>query len=91
MIKDENLARQVSELMLDLSARIRQSVAPVGKYSAEDMRAYEKGLKKVLATIDAEVLAPLYAEHSSLRPAGWKRTESLPGQSRSLGGIIQPV
>ncbi len=90
MIKDANFAKQISELMLDLSSRIRQLTA-AGSCSADDQHVYKKAAAKVLATIDAEVLAPLYAEHSSLRPAGWKRTEALPGQSRSLGGIIQPV
>ena len=91
MIQDANFARHISELMLDLSSRIRQSVASARNCSANDRQAYDKAAAKVLATIDAEVLAPLYAEHTSLRPADWKRSESLPGQSRSLGGIIQPV
>ena len=91
MIKDANFAREISELMLDLSARIRQSVASAGSYSAQDREAYQKVAAKILAAIDAEVLGSLYVEHPSLRPTGWKRTESLPGQSRSLGGIIQPV
>ena len=91
MIKDANFAREISELMLDLASRISKSVASAGSYSAKDREAYEKAAAKVLAAIDAEVLAPLYAAHPSLRPADWKRSESLPGQSRSLGGIIQPV
>jgi hypothetical protein len=91
MIKDANFAQQVSELMLDLSARIRQSVTSAANYPTDDRQRYQKAAAQVLLAIDSELLAPLYAEHPSLRPAGWTRSEPQPAQSRSLGGIIQPV
>ena len=91
MIKDANFAQQVSELMIELSARIRQSVTSAANYPAEDRQRYQRAAVKVLLAIDSELLAPLYAEHPSLRPAGWTRSDPQPDESRSLGGMIQPV
>ncbi len=91
-MKNPDVAKQISELMLDISDRISQSVAfTKSQCSAEDHAAYQRAAAKVIATVHQEVLGPLYAEHPSLRPAGWKMTASPVGESRSLGGIIQPV
>jgi hypothetical protein len=93
MVNDPHAAKQISELMLDISDRISQFVASTkSQCSAEEHAAYQRAAAKVLATVQQEVLGPLYAEYPSLRPAGWKITASSPvGESRSLGGIIQPV
>jgi hypothetical protein len=93
MMKDPHVATQISELMLEISDRISQSVASTkSECAAEEHAAYQRAASRVLATLQQEVLSPLYAEHPSLRPAGWKVTATFPaGESRSLGGIIQPV
>jgi hypothetical protein len=92
MIKDAKFAKQMSDLMLDLSGRIRQSVVLAeSSCAAQDCAAYQKAATQILSTIDAELLGPLYAEHPSLRPAGWSITPRQTEHSRSLGGIIQPV
>jgi hypothetical protein len=93
MVKDPHVAKQISQLMLDISDRISQSMASTpSECPAEEHAAYQRAAAKVLSAVQQEVLSPLYAEHPSLRPAGWKATAASPvGESRSLGGIIQPV
>ena len=93
MVKNPHVAKQISELMLDISDRVSQSVASSkSECSAEEHAAYQRAAAKVLSAVQQEVLSPLYAEHPSLRPEGWKMTAASPaGESRSLGGIIQPV
>ncbi len=93
MVKSPLVAKRINELMLDISDRIRESVASTGsECSVEEQAAYERAAARVVATIEREVLSPLYAEQPALRPAGWKVTTVSPaGESRSLGGIIQPV
>jgi hypothetical protein len=93
MVKNAAVANQISDLMLDISSRISQSVASVkSEGPVEEHAAYERAAAKVLSTVQQEVLEPLFAEHPALRPAGWRNTRVFPvGESRSLGGIIQPV
>ena len=92
-MKNPHVAKQISELMLDISDRISQSVASTkSECPAGEHAAYQRAAARVLSTVQQEVLSPLYVEHPSLRPAGWKITAASPvGESRSLGGIIQPV
>jgi hypothetical protein len=93
MLKNPHVARRISELMLDISSRINESVdSTKSECSAEEHAAYQRAAAKVLSTLQQEVLSPLYAEQPALRPAGWKAAPVSPvGESRSLGGIIQPV
>jgi hypothetical protein len=92
MIKDAAVAKQVGELMQELSERIRQSVALAEKgCPPEECAAYRRATQEILAAIDGELLGPLYAEHPALRPSGWTRVLRRPASARSLGGIIQPV
>lgn len=93
MIENPAVARQISEFMLDISTRIHQSVAATsGLCTPQDRAAYRRAAGKILAAIRQELLNPLYAEHTALRPEGW--CPVLPAEaetSRSLGGIIQPM
>jgi hypothetical protein len=93
MMKSPAVAKQISELMLDIFDRINQSVASTeSECPAEEHAAYQRAAGKIISDIQQEVLLPLYAEYPALRPAGWKMTAATPvGESRSLGGIIQPV
>ena len=92
MMKNPDVAKQISELMLDISDRISQSVASTkSQFPAGESAAYQRAAAKVISAVQQEVLGPLYAEHPSLRPVGWKMTVAPVGESRSLGGIIQPV
>lgn len=93
MVKSPLAAKRINELMLDISDRILESVAStMSECPVEEQAAYERAAARVIVTIQQEVLSSLYAEQPALRPAGWKvATLSSAGESRSLGGIIQPV
>lgn len=93
MVKSSLVAKRINELMLDISDRICESVASTkSECSIDEQAAYERAAARVIASIEREVLSPIYAEQPALRPAGWKvATLSPAGESRSLGGIIQPV
>jgi hypothetical protein len=93
MVKSPHVAKRISELILDISDRISESIASTkSECAAEEHAAYQRAAARVLAAVQQEVLGPLYAEHPSLRPAGWKMTAPSPvGEARSLGGIIQPI
>ena len=73
MISDPKVAEQISTLMLEISGRLDSSVAVVNKTStAEEAAVYRRAVGKVLGEILLEVLNPLYAKHSSLKPAGFE-------------------
>lgn len=71
MITDNETAKYVSELMLDISGRLDESVAKVNKTCspAEDS-VYRRAVGGILGKILLEVLNPLYREHPSLKPSG---------------------
>jgi hypothetical protein len=71
LIKDKSVARQISDLMIEFSARIDRSILTVQeKCSPEEFKAYRLATAKVLGEILLEVLNPLYDEHPDLKPAG---------------------
>ena len=71
MISDINTARQVSELMLDVSGRLDESVATVSKNCpSEEFVAYRTAVGRILGEILLDVLNPLYAKHPVLKPRG---------------------
>lgn len=71
MIKNEAVARQISELMLDIGGRLDQSVADVQEScSPDEFRVYRRAVGAVMAEILLEIMDPLYAEHPSIKPPG---------------------
>lgn len=73
MIADTITAKHVSELMLDISARLDESVAMVNKTcSPEEDATYRRAVGRILGDILLEVLNPLYAKHPALKPPGLK-------------------
>jgi hypothetical protein len=71
VISDAATAKQVSELMLDISARLDQSVLAVqGAGSAEELAVYRRAVGGVMGEILLEILNPLYARHPQLKPKG---------------------
>lgn len=71
MLTNPDIAKQISELMLDISGRLDESVAIVNKScsSAEDS-VYRRAVGRILAKILIEILNPLYKEHPALKPPG---------------------
>ena len=73
MIDNVEVARRISDEMLDYSRRIDESVAFVRDgCSVEEFKAYRLAAGKVLGEIYLEVLIPLYRKHPELKPAGLK-------------------
>lgn len=71
MPADIDIARQISELMLDVSKQVDASVALIqGSCSPEEAANYRRALGRVLGEILLEILNPIYLEHPSLKPAG---------------------
>lgn len=69
MIKNELVAKRISELMLDIGARLDKSVELVQENClADDFNAYRQGVGAIMAEILLEILNPLYAEHPSIKP-----------------------
>ena len=71
MIEDQDVARQVSDLMLEISNRLTDSIALVrGRGSPVEFRVYRLAVAKVLAKMLFEIKNPLYARHPNLKPEG---------------------
>jgi hypothetical protein len=71
MITNRDTAKYISDLMLDISERLDDSVAKVNKTcSPEEDSNYRRAVGKIMGRILLEVLNPLYAEHPSLKPEG---------------------
>jgi hypothetical protein len=69
MIKNELVAREISQLMLDIGARIDKSVDTVMKSCpAEELQSYRRAAGAVMGEILLSILNPLYSEHPSLKP-----------------------
>jgi hypothetical protein len=72
MIKNRDAAKRVSDLMLDLFARVDQSRSMVKETcSGEDHVAYVRATSGVVGAIALDVLEPLYKQHPELKPANW--------------------
>jgi len=70
MIDNEEVARQVSDLMLEFSNRLTDSIGLVRDHgSPEEFRVYRLAVAKVLAEMLFEIKNPLYARHPNLKPS----------------------
>lgn len=73
MIRDDDVAKQVSDLMLDCGAKLDGSVALVrDRCSQDEFQTYRRAVGKVMGEILLEVLNPLYRAHPNLKPAEMK-------------------
>jgi hypothetical protein len=69
MIRDARIAKQVSDLMVEFSGRLDGSIATVrDQCSPEEFAVYRRAVGRIMGEMLLEVLNPLYAEHSSLKP-----------------------
>ena len=68
-IDNKETARQLSDLMLELGAKLDASVALVGDPSAEAARAaYRRITGALIGTKRLDVMNPIYADHPELKP-----------------------
>lgn len=70
MSMEKPLARSINELMLDMTARLNESVANVQERgSPEEFERYRGAVGRILGEVLLEVLNPIWEEHPELRPA----------------------
>jgi hypothetical protein len=68
MIRDPALARQISDLMIDIGGRLDRSVQTVKEQcSPQEFEIYRRAVGGIMGEM-LEVLNPLYEEHPSLKP-----------------------
>ena len=71
MIKNRDVACQISDLMIEFSKKIDNSVRLVQEQcSVEEFRQYRLAAGRVLGEILLEIMNPLYGEHPGLKPEG---------------------
>jgi hypothetical protein len=73
MIDNEEVARQVSDLMVEFSRRLDDSIALVRDHgSPEEFHVYREAVAKILTDMLFDIMNPLYARHPNLKPPGLK-------------------
>ena len=69
MIKNRELAKEISDLMLDFSKRIDEEISRVqSQCPNEEFEIFRSAAGKLLGDILLEILNPLYKEHPELKP-----------------------
>jgi len=73
MISNPAIARQISDLMLEISAKIDESISLVQKNCpVEEFHEYRRAAGRVMGEALLEVLNPIYERHSFLKPPGFE-------------------
>lgn len=73
MIDNEEVARQVSDLMIEFGRRLNTSVALIQDHgSPEEFHVYREAIAKIMADMLLDIMNPLYARHPNLKPPGLK-------------------
>jgi hypothetical protein len=73
VIENEEVARQISDLMVEFGGRLDASVALVrDRGTPEELQIYRRAVGNVMADMLLEIMNPLYARHPGLKPAGLK-------------------
>jgi len=69
MIEQKDIAREISQLMLDYGAKLDASVALAKqKCSPEEFAMYRKAVGKIMGYMLSEVMNPIYQRHPDLKP-----------------------
>ncbi|HEY3706838.1 MAG TPA: hypothetical protein VGL22_17375 [Terracidiphilus sp.] len=72
MISDKDVARQISDLMLDAFNRIEDSCELVSRsVPQQEAAAYSQAADRIIQPIVLDLLEPLFARHPDLKPAHW--------------------
>jgi hypothetical protein len=73
MISNPVIARQISNLMLEISTKIDESIALVQtNCPVEEFHAYRRAAGRVMGEALLAILNPLYEKHSFLKPPGFE-------------------
>ena len=72
MISNPEVAKRVSDLMLDVFYRLDASIPDVKREcSVEEAATYQKAVGRVAGAIVMDVLEPLYRKNPMLKPHNW--------------------
>lgn len=76
MFEDDNVAEQISELMLEFRIKLSDSVSYVAEICSEkEALRYKKAIAKVLGYMIYEITEPLYDRHPDLRPENLRESD----------------
>jgi hypothetical protein len=74
MVSDPEIAKGISELMVEIEQQIAKSLTLVSeRCSAEEYKAYKKATGKIVSAIVFDVIEALYEKHPTLKPPGWDK------------------
>ena len=66
---EKDIAKKVSNLMLDYGGKLDESLALVQQHcSEEEFKSYRTSVSRLLTIMLTDVMNPLYEEHPSLKP-----------------------
>ena len=70
MFESKNVARDVSDLMVDIGRQLDASLSGVREgCSADEYKAYLAVVARMLGDMLLDVMNPIYARHPELKPA----------------------
>ncbi len=72
MIKNRAIAKQISELMIDYSGKLNDSIILVKENcDREEFESYRSAVSYIMADMSTRVMYPVYLEHPELKPDGF--------------------
>jgi hypothetical protein len=78
MIDNPSVAKQISDLMMDMFIRLSHSCETVKEQCSEqEYEAYMKGTAGIAGSIVLDVMEPLYMKHPHLKPRNWDDDRSV--------------
>ena len=73
MFKDKQVAREISQLMLDVGARLDESLAMVqAKGNADEFQQYKQVVASIMGEMLLEVMNPIFLRYPDLKPSELK-------------------
>lgn len=78
MIKNPELAKRISDLMIDMFTRLSDSCDSVEQQCSEqEYKAYLKSTARIAGGIVMDVMEPLYEKHPHLKPPNWDEIDTI--------------
>lgn len=69
MIKNQNIAQEISILMLKIGRELNSSVLKVrDNCNNDEFQVYRKAVGRIMGMILLDILNPLYDEHPNIKP-----------------------
>jgi hypothetical protein len=89
VIKDKEVAAQISDLMIGITTKVAESMLSVIEQCGPDEGApYRKAAARAIGPIYSDVLLPLWAEHPELKPEHMRQIPETGRSTREETGIV---